>query len=443
MSAPSTTTPRTTSAPSSARAYLVWGVAVVGYCAAVFHRSSLGVAGLLATDRLGISAGLLGVLSLVQLSVYAAMQIPVGALLDRLGPRRLLVTGALLMALGQELLAQAHGVPLAALARGVLGCGDALTFISVLRLVGAWFPARRNPLFVQLTGQIGALGAIVSSYPLTAALHGPGWSATFTAAAAVSLVLAVVLGLVVRDTPLPGGTPPAATTGELRQHVADAWREPGTRLGFWTHLSTQFSGNVFTLLWGFPFLVVAEGRSSGQAAALLTLLTLTGMAAGPVVGGLVGRYPFHRSWLVLTIVAISAAAWALVLLWPGHAPTPLLVGLVVVLGCNGVGSMIGFDYARTFNPARRAGSASGIVNVGGFAASLTTVLLVGLVVQELSPPGHYAAHALRWAMALQYPVWALGAWQVLRLRRTSRRELAERDPDAYAALRRGEVVLPS
>ncbi|NHC44442.1 MFS transporter [Motilibacter sp. K478] len=418
----------------------MWGVAVLAYLVAVFHRSSLGVASIEASDRLGATAALLSLLSLVQLAVYAAMQIPVGLLLDRFGSRRLIATGGLLMALGQLALATTQSLPAAVAARAVLGCGDALTFISVLRLVAVWLPPKRNPVFVQLTGQIGALGAVAASYPLVAALHGPGWGAAFGTAALVGGAVTLLAALVVRDAPTGRAVRRAEPDGAaVRRQLAASWREPGTRLGFWTHLVTQFSGTVFTLLWGYPFLVIAEDRSPGTAAGLLTLLTLTSVVVGPLMGALIGRHPFHRSWVVLGVVSSTALAWGLVLAWPGQAPMALLVLLVLVLGVNGPGAMIGFDYARTFNPMTRMGSATGIVNVGGFFSALLVIVAVGAVVSALSPDGGYGAAALRWGLTVQYVVWAVGAFQVVRLRRLARSRLAADDPDAYAALRRGEV----
>jgi len=130
--------------------------------------------------------------------------------------------------------------------------------------------------------------------------------------------------------------------------------------------------------------------------------------------------------------------WGLVLVWPSRAPIPLLVLLVLVMAANGPGAMIGFDFARTFNPVNRISSATGIVNVGGWVASLVTIMLIGMVTDALAPVlGGDRGDALHWAFAAQYPVWVLGAVQVLRYRRRTRRQLAERDPDV--ALRRGEV----
>ncbi|MBO4210830.1 MFS transporter, partial [Micromonospora echinofusca] len=366
-------------------AVLIWAVALSAYVAAVFHRSSLGVTGVDATHRFDINAAALATFSVAQLAVYAAMQIPVGVLLDRYGSRRLLVTGAALMVTGQVCFAVTTDVRLAVAARVLVGLGDAMTFISVLRVVTFWFPGRRNPLMVQLTGTLGQLGAILAAVPLVALLHHAGWTPAFLTAAALGATVLLLVLAAVRDTPgrgpqaVPAG--PAAVRGEL----AAAWSHPGTRLGLWTHFVTQFSGAVFALLWGFPFLVQAQGLSPTAAAWLLTLLTVASLASGPLVGYLCTRYPFHRSVVVFTITAGTAAVWAAVLAWPGPAPRWLLVVLVLVLAVNGPGSVIGFDYARTSNPLHRISSATGIVNVGGFVASILLILAVGVVL-DLSTP---------------------------------------------------------
>jgi MFS family permease len=212
----------------------------------------------------------------------------------------------------------------------------------------------------------------------------------------------------------------------VRASLGATWREPGTRIGLFTHLVTQFSGSVFALLWGFPFLTQGEGLAAGTAAGLLTLLVVVGMGIGPLLGRLCGRWPLRRSVLVLGILGLTAGAWTVVLLWPGRAPLWLLALLVVVLGTNGPGSMIGFDYARTENPVERIGSASGVVNVGGFLASLLTVLAIGAVLDLVSPGGAttYGLGAFRAAFAVQYAFWAIGLAGVLTHRRQLRARLA-------------------
>ena len=397
---------------------------MLAYIVAVFHRGSLGVAGIEAQHRFGISASVLSLFSVLQLAVYAAMQVPVGVLLDRWGSRRMILTGAALMAAGQVALATAHHVPTAVLARVLVGAGDAMTFISVLRVVAVWFPSRQAPLITQLTGVLGQVGQIAATYPLVALLRHVGWTTSYVGAAAVSVLVAMLVLAVLRAEPAP-----RAERGPVRPHLLDAWREHGTRLGLWTHFTTQFSGTVFALLWGYPFLVEGEGLSPSAAGALLTLLVLSGMAVAPVLGRLTGRWPLRRSALTLTIVGTSITMWTVVLAWPGRAPIAVLALLVVVLGTNGPGSMIGFDYARTFNPPLRLGSASGIVNVGGFVASLTTILLIGIVLDVTGAAGTSALDGFRAAFAVQYALWAVGLFAVLHNRRILRaRIIAEGTP---------------
>jgi MFS family permease len=405
------------------RAWLIFALGVFAYAVAVFQRASLGVAGVEAQRRFGTTAATLSLFSVLQLAVYAGLQVPVGTVLDHLGPRRLIATGAACMGIGQLVLATAHSVPPAIAGRVLVGAGDAMTFISVLRLVSAWFPPRQVPLLTQLTGILGQVGQIVAAYPLVALLTGVGWDPAFLGAAVGGLAVALLAASLLRDSP-PGTPPPAAplSTAETVRRLGLAWREPGTRLGLWTHFTAQFSGTVFGLLWGYPFLVLGERRSSTEAGILITLLVVVAMGVGPVLGHLAGRFPYRRSVPTLTIVGGTVAIWTVVLAWPGRAPLAILIALVVVLASNGPGSLMGFDYARTENEAERRGSATGIVNVGGFVASLVTIALIGIVLSLRSSggPTSYTLTDFKLAFAVQYLVWGLGLFALLRSRRRLR-----------------------
>ncbi|MEU3458101.1 MFS transporter [Micromonospora sp. NPDC006766] len=437
MTAAAPPLPRTSAARPGRPAVLVYAVALAAYLVAIFHRSSLAVTAVDAADRFHINAAALATFSVAQLAVYAAMQVPVGVLLDRFGSRRMLVAGGVLMVAGQLCFAVATDVRLAVAARVLVGLGDAMTFISVLRIVAFWFPGRRNPLLVQLTGTVGQLGAVLSAIPLVALLHHVGWTPAFLTAAALGTTVLLLVLVAVRDTPHIGHVTAAAPDlGTVRRQLAEAWAQPGTRLGLWSHFVTQFSGSVFALLWGYPFLVQGQGFSPTAAASLLTLMAVGALICGPVIAHLCARHPFHRSVLVFAITAGTAAVWTVVLAWPGRAPHWLLVALVVVLAANGPGSVIGFDYARTANPVHRIGSATGIVNVGGFVASILLILAVGVVLDLATPAGRSAPSldAFRWAFAVQYLLWLLGAVQVLRYRNAARRRhAAERTAVAVPA----------
>ncbi|WP_245918672.1 MFS transporter [Actinomadura mexicana] len=405
-------------------AWMLWSVGVLAYAVAVLHRTSFGVVGLDAAHRFDASAGILASFTVLQLLVYAGLQIPVGLLLDRVGPRWMVAGGALLMAGGQALMAVSTGVGTAVAARVMVGAGDAMTFISVLGIVATWFPGRYVPVVTQLTGQLGQLGQVLSAIPLVALLHGPGWGTAFGSAAALGVLMAVLAVALLRNGPGRANVPSLRETGT---NLAEAFRHPGTRLGLWSHFVTQFSSNTFALMWGYPYLVSGQGMRPATASTLLTLFVLVNVISGPFIGRLVARYPLRRSWLVLGIVALNATAWAAVLAVPPPAPSWLLVLLVLCVAPGGPGSMIGFDYARTFNPPGRQGTATGIVNVGGFVASLVTILLIGVVLDAMSSGGDFTPGAFRAAWTVQIGIWVIGVAGVLRTRTLARRHLALAD----------------
>lgn len=416
-----TTTGTTGVTTVSRRAWLVWGVALAAYVTAVLGRSSLAATGVAAAERFGVSSSVLSLLAVVQIAVYAGLQVPAGVLVDRIGPRRLIASGAVLVAAGQLVLAVSTVFGLAVLGRVLVGAGDAVSFVSVLRLIPAWFPARRVPVLNQLTGILGQLGQVVSAVPLAALVVRAGWTPAFLAAAGTAALCAALAVVVLRDGAVPEAAIGTARDGDGESDggggIAEVVRAASTRLGFWCHFVGPFSANVFGLLWGFPFLTVGEGVSPAAAGVLLSVVVVTGVLAGPLLGLLAAR-PSRRLPLVAGAVGLQVAAWTVVLVWPGPAPGVLLVLLAVVLGLGGPASLVAFDLARAGVRSDQVGRATGVTNVGGWLATLVVVLLVGLVLdlQGAGRPDQWTPEALRTALLVQYPVWLVGIGGMLRLR---------------------------
>jgi len=410
---PSTAYPKESSVPSrpsTAKKWWIWLTAATVYLLAVFHRTSFGVAGLQAADRFGVGAAALGTFTVLQVGVYAAMQIPTGVLVDRYGPRRVLSSALLFLGLGQVLLATADSYALGLLARGVLGFGDALTFVSVIRLIAAHFSGRQYPVLTSFTTALGYVGNLAATVPLTLLLAGPGWTPTFIVAGVVTALFATAVLAVVKDS--PPGSPPApagpVSARALRDQVAGAWSVPGTRLGFWLHFSTMFAPNVLTLIWGVPFLVQGQGLPAATGSALLTVFVFGSMIGGPVVGALIGRSPSLRMPIVGCYLGGALAVWALLLAWPGSIPVAVLVPCFAFLSIGGPASMIGFALARDYNPLHRMGTATGVVNVGGFVATTIGALVVGLLLQQTG--GNFRLALLGLVAVLLFGVFRMLVW---------------------------------
>ena len=324
--------------------------------------------------------------------------------------------------------------------RVLVGAGDAMTFIERAaprrRLVPGAAASRSSRSSPACSARAGSSSRRSRSSPSCTCA---GWTTAVPSPLPRRPALAVAA---LRRSPACGtrrrGAASPAPPPDWRRSAHDlaaAWRDPGTRLGRGPTSSTQFSGTVFALLWGYPFLVQGEGLPARRRRArCCTVLVLVGMVAiGPVLGGPSARTAaplpaldprHHRSSAQRPDLDRRAGL--------ARAGAPLLL-LVVARAAswpsNGPGVDDRLRLRAHVQPVRAAyGTATGIVNVGGFVASLSTILLIGLVLSWEHPggSGHYTLGDFRGAMCVQYGVWAIGLVGVLTTRRRLR---ALRAPD--------------
>jgi MFS family permease len=377
----------------------VWGFAAGLYFVAVFHRMVLGVAALEAERRYHVGAGALSAFTAVQLGVYLVMQVPVGLAADRIGPRRSLAAGMSAIAVGEAVFALSGTLGAGLAGRALIGLGDAFIFVNVLRVAHTWFPPARAALLTALTSLLGALGQLLTTVPAHLALDGLGWTATFAGAAALTALLAAGALGVVRDAPAlavaEDERSAPASHDRVLATLRDAWRQRRTRLGFWAHFGLMTPFVTMTALWGYPWLVEAQGISRATAASWLAFAVIALALAAPFVGRLGGRGPYMQVRMALVTGTLLVVSWAAVLGWPGARPPHALI--LAALAISGVGSavsVVAFMLARAGNPAHVAGSATGLVNCGGFLAGSVAILLAGVLL------GHDGRTALAFRDAL-------------------------------------------
>jgi sugar phosphate permease len=403
---------------TAGKGWLVWGIGAGVYLLAVFHRTSLGVAGPMAADRLGLTAAQLASFVMLQLGLYAAMQVPTGIMVDRFGPRRMLLAATLTMGTAQLLFSVVHSYPLALLARGLLGVGDAMTYVSVLRLVAGWFPARQYAVITALTGLIGALGNLAATLPLTGLLHSVGWGPTFGVAGALSLGYALLLLRKASVAPFRDvdDTGALSVVGgrRVRTEIATAWRMPAGRLGFWIHLTTMSAPVVFGTLWGYPYLVQGLGYSPARASTLMMTMVFVGLTATLTLGVVIGRRPAVRTPIAIGVTVACLLGWLALVGWPdGYPPAAVVVAAVVAFAAGGPASAVGFMLARDYNPRHRISTATGMVNVGGFLGAVIGLFLTGQIIDVVSPTGTPTLAGFRWAFAALSLLTAVGLWRLI------------------------------
>ncbi|CAB4612567.1 unannotated protein [freshwater metagenome] len=416
----------------SKNASLVMIAGALAYLITVTNRSSMGVASLLASQKFEVAATSLSTLAVAQLVVYAIMQVPVGILLDRYGSKAMLVFGTAVMTGGQFLVAISTELGLAVVGRMFVGLGDAFVFISVIRLVNGWFVGPRATRVQQLVTNTGQLGQAVSAIPFAALLGSYGWNTSFTVLAAASFAVVFISAVFIvndRDAkPAEHQSPSIKIVfGQLIENI----KHPGVRMAFWTHFVLQSAPSVFSLLWGFPFLVGGQGIEPHIASLLLSSFVIIGFVVGPLISFFCAKYPQRRSFLILSSVFALAVVWSLVIFMPGKAPVWLVALLCLVLATSGPMSMIAMDYTRSFIDKSRLGTATGFVNIGGFVATFSMMFLAGIILDLVKAASTaagaeaelYSLNGFRWAMSVQFLVLIIGTTMFLLERKKARAKL--------------------
>ncbi len=361
--------------PPDSLAWLTWGLLASLYFVGYFQR----VAPAVMVDELmrdfSIAATMLGNLSAIYFYTYAAMQIPSGLLADAVGPRRVATAAAVVAAVGIVLFAQADSLWMASLGRGLIGASVAVAFVACMKLAGHWFPANRFATVTGVSLLIGNLGGVLAGVPLSEAVAGIGWRAAMLASAGVTLALAVVVWLWVRDDPSERGYASHAHPEALnriamspRQSLKRVISERETWLLFLAGGLIAAPVLTFAGLWGVPYLVQVHGLERSHAAGFTTTMLLGFAIGGPLLGALSDRIG-RRKLPYLGATLVHALGWVIFLLIDNLTATALYM-LFAAIGFSAGGLIIGFAFSREVNHPGAAGTVGGVVNMAvlGFAA---------------------------------------------------------------------------
>lgn len=370
--------------PPAARASLpLFLVFAAGYFLSYFLRSANAV---LAPDLqadVGLGPADLGLMTAAFYAAYAAAQFPVGAALDRWGPRRVAaglmllgVAGALVFAAGRDLATLAVG-------RVLLGVGLGSVLLAGLKAFALWWPPHRFATVSGLYFASGSLGALLAASPLAWANAAIGWRATFVVAAGV---VALVAALIALRTP---ATPTRRAGAERVEGAGDA---PGTgaQVAALMALGFAFTGPAvgFQTLWAGPYLYDAYGADAATTGRLLLVLSL-GISAGYAASGaLADRFGLARV-TVLAAAAFVAAQAALAALDPAVAPLAAVAALYAAYGFTGGHCVLVLSNARALLGAARSGRATGAINAASIGGVFALQWAMGWVVESVGGADGY------------------------------------------------------
>jgi MFS family permease len=386
------------------RAWLMWGVSAFLFLFAFFHRAAPGVFAKELMQTFGATGTLIGILSATYYYSYAGLMIPAGVLLDRLGARRVVATGGLVMGGGTLMMALASGFPLLFAGRFLVGAGASVMFVGALKIAAAWFPAAYFATLSATTAAIGVLGGLVATAPMAGLAAGLGWRGAFVTVGVVTLVGAVACVALVRDRPpvadpMGAASPPgwAAVLGGLGR-VLGNWHTWPPFLGFFF----LYSATNNLIFWIVPCLRDVYGLGMTDAALYATAPSLALLVAGPLTGFVSDRVLRRRRLPYTVLTGLQFVGWTVFVLTLGRLPLGGLYALLFGMGLVGAAFVLTWPLGREVNPPALAGIAVAAVNLGGFVGAAVTQGPLGAILDA-----HWAGVTL--AGARVYPVEAYRA----------------------------------
>ena len=157
--------------PGAAAAWLIWLMAALFYCYGFFQRVAPSVMVSELMRDFAVGGAVMGTLSAFYFYAYAGLQVPIGVMIDRFGPKRMLIAAGVLCAAGSVSFALAPGIGPAYVGRALIGAGAGCTWVSALKLAGNWFPAARFGMLTGMTLAFGMAGAVGGQAPLALAVE--------------------------------------------------------------------------------------------------------------------------------------------------------------------------------------------------------------------------------------------------------------------------------
>jgi len=351
---------------------------VLGYVLSQFYRAFLAVLSPVLDAQIGAGPEDLAMASGLWFAAFAVMQIPVGWALDHIGPRR---TASVLLALGgaggAALMAVAQGPGMISVAMVLIGIGCSPVLMASYYILARDFPPAAFATFAGMIIGVGSLGNIGAALPLAWAVEAMGWRETMWAMAAITLAVAGLLMVLVRD--------PARLEGGTRGSFMDLLRIPALWLIFPVMLVNYAPAAGIRGVWIGPYLQDVFGADVTRIGTATLVMGLA-MVAGNMIYGPMDRVFGTRKWVVVAGNASGALCLGALWLWPTSGEWTV-IALMSAIGFFGASFAVIMAHGRSFIPAHLVGRGISLMNLFGIGGVGIMQFASGPIFLSLSQDG--------------------------------------------------------
>lgn len=392
--------------------WTIFAVGAVGFLISNFYRTSQAIIATELAVDLNLSLSDLGFLGAAFFYVFALVQIPLGLILDRLGPKKTMIALNLAAAVGAVTFAAAHTFAAAMVGRMLLGLGMSANLMGPLTLFRRWFPVR---LFAAVTGTfmaLGGAGSMLASSPMAVMVKAIGWRGGYYVLTAINVLVIIALALWVKDNPAESGSDQVDSTRSEpdRTSALDQVKILLSSRDYWViSMANMFRYGCFAAiqaLWAGPYLINVVGLDPIMAGQLLLLLNLGALFGSPM-GGIVADKVLNsrRLAIISGLIALSGSFVALVY-YPGHWPLVGLGAVLLFMGFSSSFTNIAFAHITQVMPPHMSGTALTGVNFFGMLGAGASIHFLGGLLEftGAGPEGYHRAFLICGAVVF---IWGL------------------------------------
>lgn len=356
--------------------WLICALGAIFYSYEYFLRISPSVMEGSLREHFNLSATGFGMLAAYYHYAYVPMQLPVGVLMDRFGPRRLLTVACLICVVGSFMFADTFLFSVAATGRFLVGLGSAFAFVGVLKLATIWLPEDKLGMVAGLATALGTIGAMIGDNLLGYMVTSLGWQPTVNITAVFGMGLMLILWLGIKDN--QRNQKQSGTVTTFRKSMIDLGiivRDKQIWINGIYGCLVYLPTTVFAELWGIPYLLHAQSLTPGEASLCNSIFFLGFTIGAPTMGFISDKIKRRKPPML-----IGASGAAILMLMILYTPDLHFLGLSILLfllalSCS-VQSLV-FAVGREVSPNEAAGTAIAMTNMVVMLGAMLLQPLVG------------------------------------------------------------------
>ncbi|MBC2578874.1 nitrate/nitrite transporter [Clostridium sp. DJ247] len=369
--------------------WVVFGAVLFSYFLIVSQRTAPGLISDQLMKDFNVTASMIGLLTSIQFFAYAGLQIPIGILSDRFGPKFFLIAGTLLSGLGTLIYSLATNVFVLLLARLLEGMGDAAIWINLVLILSQWFKAKEFVGLLGLAAMSGSLGFLMATVPFSAWISLSGWRTPFFAIGIILCIFAIVLYFVLVKKPKQMFKNHSVTTSVKKEHEREKTiiilRRIFSNRQAWATFLCHF-GLVGTYVgfigsWAVPYGMYVYGMTRSGVSQLIMIGLIGALIGAPLTGWISNRLEsIKRPYVIVHMV--NFASWVAFIFFSGKPPFFMLIILFLIIGYSNGASTSTFAAVRQSFPIKEVGVVSGFANMGGFLSAVLLPSIFGKVLDH-------------------------------------------------------------